>query len=69
MDLKRLFFFQLDHFLEDMKHSVSTRFLTNRIVAVAICLKIIGAQCNILLFVNAKIIVLMTWSYRSPQLC
>ena len=43
--------------------------LSNVMAKIVIFIIIFGAHMNILIIIKVKILVLINWSYRSPQLC
>ena len=63
------YYFRLAHLSKRMRLVVKTIWLATRIEAVATFLIIFGAHMNILFIVKVNILVLIKWSYRSPQLC
>ena len=64
------YFFLLAHFSYDMKHAISTRLFSKyKSRSKLLFLVVFEAHMNILFIIEATILVLVKWSYRSPQLC
>ena len=60
------YFYLWTHFSYDTKQAISARWLANSIHACKDCLIV---HLDILFIIKVKIVMLIMWSYRSPQSC